>query len=171
MFFWGGGVLAPFHPDWSPLNLRVVPFEPTVRRQADRACFQGGNFMSSKVLIPLLTAVFLVAPVALPSAFVPATMPGLSGSASAVVTCHTDSAGVKQCVDLPNLPPDTNTLTHMDAQDPPLVTKPPTRMKGPRTTPSNQGKTTQSGSGGTPASGGGAPAGAINLNSSRSNRN
>jgi hypothetical protein len=50
--------------------------------------------MSRKFLIPLLSAAFLVAPAVLPSVFVPAMGPGLSGSAQAAVNLNSSRSNI-----------------------------------------------------------------------------
>lgn len=50
--------------------------------------------MSRSLLIAFLGAAFLVAPVGLPSAFLPAPMPGLSGSAHAVANLNSSRSNI-----------------------------------------------------------------------------
>jgi hypothetical protein len=50
--------------------------------------------MSRILFVPFLAAAFLVAPAMLPQAFVPATMPGLSGSAQAAKNLNSSRSNI-----------------------------------------------------------------------------
>jgi hypothetical protein len=52
-----------------------------------------------------------------------AMLSGLTSSASASETCHTDSSGVKSCFTYKNIPLDKNTLKPMNEPDPPFKGK------------------------------------------------
>jgi hypothetical protein len=50
--------------------------------------------MSRSLLVAFLGAAFLVAPMGLPSAFLPAAMPGLSGAAHAVTNLNSSRSNI-----------------------------------------------------------------------------